>query len=138
MHLLLQSPFKAFCGSIARRELTCILYYPFNRAKHHAIRKWWITNAMFTVACYLYTRPSSPVRQVRRAPDHFFGQVCSPPCPFCWFWLTLLCAYHLLMQLSITRIARVKTLTNYNDTLLPFINAIINNTRCACENIEKL
>ena len=30
--------------------------------------------------------------------------------PFCWFPLALLCAYHLLMQLSITRVARVKTL----------------------------
>ena len=96
MHLPLQSRLKAFCGSIARRELTCILYYPFSGAYHHAIRKWWITNAMFTVACYLYTGPSSLVRQVRRAPDHFFGGVCSPPCPFCWFRLTLLCAYHSL------------------------------------------
>ena len=43
--------------------------------------------------------------------------------PFCWFPLALLCAYHLLMQLSITRVARVKTLNNYNDTCL--INFII-------------
>ena len=35
----------------------------------------------------------------------------------------LLCAYHLLIQLSITRVARVETLKNYNDTCL--INFII-------------
>ena len=28
------------------------------------------------------TRPSSPVRQVRRAPDHFFGRICYPPYHF--------------------------------------------------------
>ena len=30
----------------------------------------------------LRTRPSSPVRQVRRAPDHFFGRICYPPYHF--------------------------------------------------------
>ena len=28
------------------------------------------------------TTPSSPVRQVRRAPDHFFGRICYPPYHF--------------------------------------------------------
>ena len=31
---------------------------------------------------YIMPRPSSPVRQVRRAPDHFFGQICYPPYHF--------------------------------------------------------
>ena len=29
-----------------------------------------------------HTRPSSPVRQVRQAPDHFFGRICYPPYHF--------------------------------------------------------
>ena len=32
---------------------------------------------------YTVSRPSSPVRQVRRAPDHFFGQSRYPPYHFC-------------------------------------------------------
>ena len=33
------------------------------------------------------TRPSSPVWQVRRVSDHFFGRVCFPPSPFSRFGL---------------------------------------------------
>ena len=51
------------------------------------------------------SRPSSP--------DHFFGRVCFPPCPFFSF-----------------RIILLFTLILFN--LPKFIDAIINNTRCAC------
>ena len=49
----------------------------------------------------------------RRAPDHFFGRVCFPPCPFFSFQLILLF-----------------TLILFN--LPKFIDAIINNICCAC------
>ena len=57
----------------------------------------------------------------RRAPDHFFGRVCFPPCPFflvlAHFSLCLPPIFNLLMQSSITLVARVinrgvKTLKN--------------------------
>ena len=47
----------------------------------------------------------------RRAPDHFFGRVCFPPCPFflvlAHFSLCLPLIFNLLMQSSITLVARV-------------------------------
>ena len=47
----------------------------------------------------------------RRAPDHFFGRVCFPPCPFflvlAHFSLRLPLIFNLLMQSSITLVARV-------------------------------
>ena len=54
-------------------------------------------------------------------PDHFFGRVCFPPCPFflvlAHFSLCLPLIFNLLMQSSITLVARVihrgvKTLKN--------------------------
>ena len=47
----------------------------------------------------------------RRAPDHFFGRVCFPPCPF----FLVLAHFSLCLPL-----------------ILRFIDAIINNARCAC------
>ena len=47
----------------------------------------------------------------RRAPDHFFGRVCFPPYPFflvlAHFSLCLPLIFNLLMQSSITLVARV-------------------------------
>ena len=47
----------------------------------------------------------------RRAPDHFFGRVCFPPCPFflvlAHFSLCLPLIFNLLMQSPITLVARV-------------------------------
>ena len=47
----------------------------------------------------------------RRAPDHFFGRVCFPPYPFflvlAHFSLRLPLIFNLLMQSSITLVARV-------------------------------
>ena len=49
----------------------------------------------------------------RRAPDHFFGRECFPPSPFFSFRLILL---FILILFNLPK----------------FIDAIINNTRCAC------
>ena len=47
----------------------------------------------------------------RRAPDHFFGRICFPSCPFflvlAHFSLCLPLIFNLLMQSSITLVARV-------------------------------
>ena len=79
-------------------------------------------------------RPSSPVRQAGERRTTFLAKYALRRVTFFSFRITLLCAYHLLMQLSITLVARrvssidrptqgVKTLKNYNDTCL--INFII-------------
>ena len=61
----------------------------------------------------------------RRAPHHFFGRVCFPPCSFflvlAHFSLRLPLIFNLLMQSSITLVARV----------------IHRLTQPRCENIEK-
>ena len=58
-----------------------------------------------------FPRLSSPVWQVRRAPDHFFGRVFFPPCHFflilAHFSLCLPLIFNLLMQSSIMLFARV-------------------------------
>ena len=61
----------------------------------------------------------------RRAPDHIFGRVCFPPCPFflvlAHLSLCLPLIFNLLMQSSITLVARVIYIPTWP----------------RCENIEK-